>query len=114
MNLEFDGEFDVEPEYDNDRCLYDYIEIRQRYSSAAEEVVGRFCGLEPPVLPPLAGPVYIEFFTDHVITGYGWILEWETRKLSTHCIVHSVIIIVLYILELFLDGTRSACILYIY
>ena len=80
VELDFDPSFDIEPKYGASECRYDFVEIRQRYGSSDEEVLGRFCGLVAPQFAPLEGPVYIEFLSDDRITGYGWTVEFEVGK----------------------------------
>ena len=80
VELDFDPNFDIEPKYGASECRYDFVEIRQRYGSSDEEVLGRFCGLVAPQFAPLESPVYIEFLSDDRITGYGWTVEFEVGK----------------------------------
>ena len=82
VTLTWNSRFDIEPQYHHNECRYDYVEIKQRYTeSNQDELVGRYCGMTAPDVQVLQGPVYIRFFTDRVVAGEGWRLDWITGKL---------------------------------
>ena len=78
--LTWGDEFDIESDFYTPECLYDYVEIRQRYlSSTGGELVGRYCGGNTPDPLLLVGPIHIKYHVDWFNGGSGWNIRWVSE-----------------------------------
>ena len=80
VTLQWASDFNVESQYFHGTCKYDYVEVRQRYSSSnPNDIVGTYCGSTAPRVQDIRGPVMITHHSDWILSGIGWSINFITE-----------------------------------
>lgn len=85
INLTF-SHFDMEGTNAQNRCVYDYLEVREGEDDASNTELARLCSSDtlPPNIHSSQHQVFVKFVTDTMVASNGFRLEWLVDGCGGH------------------------------